>query len=85
LSLKLSCILKLINVLYILKCNSFESLSFVITPKIVQCKFIVTCNHFAIKNLFPLQMLVCDLCLLNLAILVVSGLSGSLGHSDGSC
>jgi hypothetical protein len=30
-------------------------------------------------------MLVCDLCLLNLAILVVSGLSGVLGHSDGSC
>jgi hypothetical protein len=64
--------------LYISKCNSFESLSFVITPIFVYCKLIVTCNHFAIKNLFPLQMLVCDLCLLNPAILVVSRLSGVL-------
>jgi hypothetical protein len=60
-------------------CNSFESLSFVITPIIVQHKLIVTCSHFAIKNLFPLQMLVCDLCLLNPAILVISRLSGVLG------
>jgi hypothetical protein len=64
---------KVINVLYISKLNFFESLSFVTTP------LIVTCNHFAIKNLFPLQMLVCDLCLLNLAILVVSHLFGVLG------
>jgi hypothetical protein len=35
LSLKLACILKHINVLYILMCNAFESLSFVITPIIV--------------------------------------------------
>jgi hypothetical protein len=35
----------------------------------------MTCNHYAIKNLFPLQMFVCDLCLLNPAILAVSRLS----------
>jgi hypothetical protein len=31
------------------------------------------------KNLFPLQLYVCELCLLNPAILVVSGLSEVLG------
>jgi hypothetical protein len=39
----------------------------------------VTCNHYVIKNLFPLQVFVCDLSLLNPAILAVSRLFGVLG------
>jgi hypothetical protein len=45
----------------------------------IYCNIVIVCNHFVIKNLFLLQMLVCDLCLLNPAILVVSHLSGVLG------
>jgi ABC-type maltose transport system permease subunit len=39
----------------------------------------VTCNHFVIENLFPLQMFVCELCLLNRVILVICGLFEVLG------
>jgi hypothetical protein len=45
--------------------------------EIESCNFKVTCNLLVIKK-FLLQMLVCDLCLLNPAILVICGLSGIL-------
>jgi hypothetical protein len=50
----------------------------------IYCNPVITCNYCNLysccnEELFPLQMFVCELCLLNPAILAVSGLSGVLG------